>query len=159
MGPAEPFPFAPLGGVNGPPNEFTWHRLVAAIRKTPDDPSLAEFPLDISALSNGWTPPLLFPVNLPEFPPALRLKGKIIEVALFTVFSADPIRWVLRQDVPISDPPAPRSSFYAAYQAFLQGREPSKLAPRRPRQQEIDFAPGILSSALGKFRDTPSRNE
>jgi hypothetical protein len=106
-GPTEPFPFGPLGGRNAVPNEFTWHRLVTALRSSPGDPGLAAFVLDFSSPGDGWYLPLMFPMNLPEFPPALRLKGGTIEIALFTVFRAELTEWELAQDVPMTYPPPP----------------------------------------------------
>jgi hypothetical protein len=128
--------------------------LATALKKTPADPSFAAFPFDVSVLDDGWTPPLIFPLNLPEFPPALRVKGHAIEVALFAVISADPARWVLKQDVPISYPAAPPNSFYARYQAFL-AREHATLATPQPRQPELDFAPGVLRGAVDEFMKSP----
>jgi hypothetical protein len=129
-GPADPFPFGPLGGVSGPPNEFTWHRLAGALKKTPADSSLREFALDLGALKDGWVPPIVLPLNLPEFPPALRLKKDVIEIALHAVLSADPSGWVLAQDMPLSYPSAPPESAYAAYQSRLKSHAFKGPGPR-----------------------------
>jgi hypothetical protein len=63
---AEPFPFGPLGGQHGAPNEFTWHRLVAAAKRHLEDTSLAEFAVDPAALVGGWVPDVELPLNLSQ---------------------------------------------------------------------------------------------
>jgi hypothetical protein len=147
---AEPFPFGPLGEQQGPPNEFTWHRLVAASKKSLDDTSLAEFGFDPAALVGGWSPVVVLPLNLPEFPPALRLRGDTIEVALFAVIEAAPSRWKLAQDVPLSYPPAPADSAYAVFRARTGNNRGARRSVRR-QPLAVDYSPGVLEAAVRKF--------
>jgi hypothetical protein len=100
--PAEPFPFAWYGRASSAANEFTWHRLVGILARVPGDQELPAFPLDFSSENGAWYPHVLVPFNLPEFPPALRLKGETVEVALYTVLKASPSEWDMIQDVPMS---------------------------------------------------------
>jgi len=53
-------------------HEFTWHRLAAAIERSPDDNEPWEFGLDWEAIACDWSPPVYFALNLMEFPPALK---------------------------------------------------------------------------------------
>jgi hypothetical protein len=147
---AEPFPIGPLGGQDGPPNELTWHRLVAASKKSLDDISLAEFAFNAAALIGGWVPVLVLPLNLPEFPPALRLREDTIEVALFTVIEAAPSGWKLAQDVPPSYPPSPAESAYAVFRARAKDNLEARTSVR-PQRLAADYAPGVLEAAIRKF--------
>jgi hypothetical protein len=51
--------------------EFTWHRLVGAIKRPPSDNDMWDFRLDWGAITSGWYSMPFTPVNLVEFPPAL----------------------------------------------------------------------------------------
>jgi len=108
LGAPEPFPFDGFSGASLAANEFTWHRLVSSLRKSPTDPTITEFNLDFADAKRGWYPHVILPLNLPKFHPALRLVGDAIEVALHTVLVTSPSRWVTIQDVPIIEAdPAP----------------------------------------------------
>jgi hypothetical protein len=99
LGPLEPFPFGSLGGRNGPPNEFTWHRLVSVIGKDVTDPELAYFEADWRVVGAGWHPQVIHPFNLPEFPPTLHLQERSIHVRLFRVLKAEPWQWIINNGV------------------------------------------------------------
>jgi len=71
------------GGRFSRAHEFTWHRLVAAIKKPPSEKDGWDFPLDIDALASGWHSLLMFPINLVEFPPALKKIGNTIQTRFF----------------------------------------------------------------------------
>ena len=59
-------------------HEFTWHRLVSAIKKHPSDKEGWDFSLDWKVIASGWYPPPILPANLIEFPPVLkRVKNSI----------------------------------------------------------------------------------
>ena len=47
--------------LRSPAFEFTWHRLVGAIRKPPSEKDGWNFPLDVEALAEGWCPRVAFP--------------------------------------------------------------------------------------------------
>jgi tetratricopeptide (TPR) repeat protein len=64
-------------------HEFTWHRMVSALGKTPDTPGFEEFNIDWSILASGWVPPVVLPINLPEFPPALKKVGNSIKISFY----------------------------------------------------------------------------
>lgn len=64
-------------------HEFTWHRLVAALEKDLRGHESWDFPLDWEAIAKGWHPPVFFPLNLPEFPPALEWDGDSIRVRFY----------------------------------------------------------------------------
>ena len=66
-------------------HEFTWHRLVSTLSKNPCDEGAWSFDLDFSAIAAGWYPPVIMPINLPEFPPALRRDGNKIIVSFYDV--------------------------------------------------------------------------
>lgn len=79
---------AELGFISGNlavVHEFAWHRLVSALAKPlmSDDPT--SFDLDWKAIAKGWTPPVIFPLNLPEFPSSLSRQGDTISLDLFDV--------------------------------------------------------------------------
>jgi hypothetical protein len=66
-------------------HEFTWHRLVAMLEKSPLEKAAWSFNLDWKAVSAGWAPPVYFPTNLPEFPSSLRRIQDSILVDLYDV--------------------------------------------------------------------------
>ena len=75
-----------LGFITGPlavAHEFTWHRLAPAVERDPSDGAPWDFSFDWEGLSRGWAPPVLFPTNLVEFPPALRREGQSISVQFY----------------------------------------------------------------------------
>ncbi len=77
-----------LGFISGPLavlHEFTWHRLVSVLSKSPLSQDAWSFAFDWQAISNGWAPPIYFPDNLPEFPPSLKRDGDMITVSLYDV--------------------------------------------------------------------------
>ncbi len=79
---------AELGFISGTlaiVHEFAWHRLVSALAKPPMSDEPANFDLDWKAVANGWTPPVIFPLNLPEFPSSLSRQGDTISLDLFDV--------------------------------------------------------------------------
>jgi tetratricopeptide (TPR) repeat protein len=76
--PAEPEQLGFLSRSAARAHEFTWHRLAAALERDPSDTAPWDFPLDWEKLSEGWAPPVFFPANLVEFPPALRREGDSI---------------------------------------------------------------------------------
>ena len=76
------FIFGPLAMVH----EFTWHRLTGVLTKPPDHEDAWKFDLDWKAIASVWKPPaVVFPLNLPEFPPALRREGNVIYVDFYDV--------------------------------------------------------------------------
>jgi len=64
-------------------HEFTWHRLATALERDPSDSGPWDFPLDWERLAQGWAPPVIFPTNLAEFPPALHREGDSISVEFY----------------------------------------------------------------------------
>lgn len=70
-----------LGFITGPEalaHEFTWHRLATAVRRHPEEEPW-DFQLNYEVIADGWCPPVMFPVNLIEFPPALeRVQNEIV---------------------------------------------------------------------------------
>lgn len=59
--------------------EFTWHRLVSAIKRPPSDSNGWDFHLDWGAIASGWYSMPFTPLNLIEFPPALeRIEDTIV---------------------------------------------------------------------------------
>lgn len=77
-----------LGFIYGPlamVHEFTWHRLVGVLAKPPDHGDAWKFNLDWEAIASVWKPVIVFPLNLPEFPPALSREGNIIYVDFYDV--------------------------------------------------------------------------
>jgi tetratricopeptide (TPR) repeat protein len=63
--------------------EFTWHRLVSVLRKYPDDKSFPDFSIDWKIVEDGWHSIVYIPLNLIEFPSALRRVGKTIQVEFY----------------------------------------------------------------------------
>lgn len=76
--PLEPGQLGFITGTLALAHEFTWHRLTTALERDLSDGGQWDFPLDVEGLTRGWAPPLHFPGNLPEFPPALRREGPFI---------------------------------------------------------------------------------
>jgi tetratricopeptide (TPR) repeat protein len=66
-----------------PAYEFTWHRLVGIIKKKPFDETGWDFKLDMEEIGSGWCPPLYFPTNLVEFPPALQKVNNTIRLKIY----------------------------------------------------------------------------
>jgi tetratricopeptide (TPR) repeat protein len=64
-------------------HEFTWHRLVSTLGKTPETPDIDEFKIDWDFLAKGWAPPVFFADNLPEFPPSLHRIGSSIKISFY----------------------------------------------------------------------------
>jgi hypothetical protein len=75
------FIYGPLAVVH----EFTWHRLVSVLAKSPDHENAWRFDFDWQAVASVWKPVVIFPLNLPEFPPALRREGDVIYVDFYEV--------------------------------------------------------------------------
>jgi len=123
---------------------------VAASKKGLDDSSLAAFAFDSAALIGGWVPVLMLPLNLPEFPPALRLRGDAIEAALFTVIEAAPSGWNLAQDVPLSYPPVPADRANSAFRARTKYSRKARTSVG-PQRSAVDYAPGVLEDATRRF--------
>lgn len=73
-----PFEVGLLPGKYARAFEFTWHRLIPALERNPNDGGSWDFSIDFEQLSKGWVPPLVYPTNLPEFPSALRREGDSI---------------------------------------------------------------------------------
>lgn len=70
-----------LGFINNPQaraHEFTWHRLACAIEQNPAGEEAWKFDLNWNLIAKGWAPMVFFPVNLIEFPPALKRKKDVI---------------------------------------------------------------------------------
>lgn len=64
-------------------HEFTWHRLVSVLDKSPETSDIDEFKIDWNFLAKGWCPPVSFAVNLPEFPPALHKHENSIKITFY----------------------------------------------------------------------------
>lgn len=76
--PPEPTELGFPGGKFAVAHEFTWHRLIGAIYKPPSDKEGWLFPLQTEYVTRGWYPEPVIPLNLIEFPPALkRIKNTI----------------------------------------------------------------------------------
>jgi len=80
-------------------HEFEWYRLIGAMQYAPEQDVNDRFALDFSALRGDWIPPVvMFPANLPEFTTGLKLRGRIIELAMsvvpgFTDYSSKKFPW------------------------------------------------------------------
>lgn len=77
-----------LGFIDGPlavVHEFTWHRLVGVLAKHPESEQSWSFELDWGAIAKGWCPHIIFPLNLPAFPPSLSRVGNAIRVTFYEV--------------------------------------------------------------------------
>lgn len=81
----EPAELGFIAGTLAMVHEFTWHRLVSTLSKNPGDESAWSFDLDFGAIAAGWYSPVAIPINLPEFPPALRRDGNKIIVSFYDV--------------------------------------------------------------------------
>jgi hypothetical protein len=66
-----------------PAFEFTWHRLVSAITQPPSVVGGWDFSLDWEIVTSGWHSMPFFPINLIEFPPALKRVGNTIQVKFY----------------------------------------------------------------------------
>jgi len=66
-----------------PSFEFTWHRLVGAIKKPPSEMEGWDFPLDWNAVADGWHSMAFTPENLVEFPPALQRINNTIQLKFY----------------------------------------------------------------------------
>ncbi len=71
------------GGKFARAHEFTWHRLVSAINKSPSDKKGWNFPLDWGAITSGWYSLPFLPLNLVEFPPALKRVKNTIQTRFY----------------------------------------------------------------------------
>jgi tetratricopeptide (TPR) repeat protein len=72
-----------IAGKDARAQEFTWHRFISSLGKTPDEINKDGFPIDWEVISKGWHPPVSIPTNLVEFPPFLHLVGKDISVEYY----------------------------------------------------------------------------
>jgi hypothetical protein len=82
----EPTDVGFISGALARIHEFTWHRFVSAVSKHPASAEIEKFEFDWQAIAAAWKPPaVLFPTNLPEFPPGLRRNGQIISVTFYDV--------------------------------------------------------------------------
>jgi len=79
----EPAQMGFLTGTHAVAHEFTWHRLVSAVKKPPTDSEGWDFALDWEAIAAGWHSKVFLPVNLLEFPPPLERKGNTISVKFY----------------------------------------------------------------------------
>jgi len=66
-----------------PAFEFTWHRLVGAIKKKPSDKGSWDFPLDWKIIASGWHSMPFMPLNLVEFPPVLHQVENTIQLKFY----------------------------------------------------------------------------
>ena len=64
-------------------HEFTWHRLIGVIEKKPSETVKTNFPIEYDIVSLGWYPPVILPLNLAEFPPALIREGNLIKIKFY----------------------------------------------------------------------------
>jgi hypothetical protein len=71
-------------GTHAVVHEFVWHRFVSALHKgiSPDMKG-EDFAFFFEGLKRSWVPPLMFPVNLPDFVPGLRRNGDVIQAYLY----------------------------------------------------------------------------
>jgi hypothetical protein len=59
-------------------HEFAWHRFVGMLEESPFAQSSWNFDLVWGAIASDWTPAIIFPTNLPEFPsPLARVQNSI----------------------------------------------------------------------------------
>lgn len=92
-------------------HEFEWYRLVRALRYAPEQDVDDRFALDFTNLTDDWAPPAVFlPTNLPEFVTGLKLRGRIIELAMsevpgFTDYSSEQFPWERNTAAPPDDDP------------------------------------------------------
>jgi hypothetical protein len=66
-----------------PAFEFTWHRLVSAIIRPPSATDGWDFSLDWKIVTSGWHSMPFLPVNLIEFPPALKRVENTIQLKFY----------------------------------------------------------------------------
>jgi hypothetical protein len=67
-------------------HEREWYRLIGAMRYTPEQDVSDRFAFDFSALIGDWAPPIaIFPKNFQGFTTGLKLRGRVIELAMSTV--------------------------------------------------------------------------
>jgi hypothetical protein len=69
---AEPFPFAPLGGLNGIANEFTWDRLPGVLGKAPEVLAKEGFEIDAKKVKAIWPDLVIFSHLVLTYPIFLR---------------------------------------------------------------------------------------
>ncbi len=82
-------------GTHAVVHEFVWHRFVSALHKgiSPDMKG-EDFAFFFEGLKRSWVPPLMFPVNLPDFVPGLWRNGDVIEAYLYD--APDPMPVITR---------------------------------------------------------------
>lgn len=80
---AEPIELGFPDALLSPAFEFTWHRLVSAITHPPSVVDGWDFSLDWEIITSGWHSMPFLPINLIEFPPALRRVGNAIQVTFY----------------------------------------------------------------------------
>ena len=71
-----------LDGGKARIHEFTWHRLISAISKNPNEEYKDFFELDSEILAKGWCPPLVFPSIGLSFPPSFKINNEILSINL-----------------------------------------------------------------------------
>ncbi len=81
--PLEPIQLGFVDGHLARAYEFTWHRLVGVLKLPPTDRKTWEFPLDLEAVSSGWHPFIVLPINLIEFPSALKRSKNTIQIEFY----------------------------------------------------------------------------
>jgi hypothetical protein len=82
--PLEPPQLGFIFGTHAVVHEFMWHRFVSALHKgIADKMDPEDFDFYFEGLARGWTPPLIFPTNLPEFVAGLMRQGNAIGAYLY----------------------------------------------------------------------------
>lgn len=64
-------------------HEFTWHRLASLLERDPRGVSDGTVEIEYDNLVKGWCPPIILPINLPEFPSSVDVVGEEIIVNLY----------------------------------------------------------------------------
>ncbi|HLZ21991.1 MAG TPA: DUF4238 domain-containing protein [Ktedonobacterales bacterium] len=97
-----------LGFLSGPlaaVHEFTWHRLVSGLAKSPGHPDAGRFDVDWTAIAaSAWTPQVMLPTNLPRFPSSLKRYGNYIYVNLCDAVRNPNGDWLLALPLGWTDP-------------------------------------------------------
>jgi hypothetical protein len=81
--PIEPADLGFLTGIDAVVHEFTWHRLISFLMNPSHTEANEQFDIDWNLIALGWHPPVMFALNLPMFPTALRRSGDVLAVDFY----------------------------------------------------------------------------
>ncbi len=80
-----PLGYAPVGLMNSHEariHEFTWHRVISILTKTPDNIDKHDFGIDYRAVKNSWLNHIIFPIDQLIFPDSIKIHENSLNINL-----------------------------------------------------------------------------